>query len=382
MDSKHQGRHPAAINNCAASLPRSAPGPLNEDIPALLPTGGLPSSKALPSRDPPRPPAKLIPVDALRQLKSAEPHAAGFATGAGHGGLILVWRADPGGMPFALGGCGFRPCCCWAGSGLCFCAMARMRPIAPPSATVASMTRGLVGRGALLFNADFYRRYNQWQINTRYNPPAPAGIPELEGGHPPAPAGLWALSSSGRPGGWANCAPTGAGWWPPTTKLPLIPADAVALLRASHWKQAAVNARALLLSLAGRQRPAALGFWLLALPWGNPWCASCCSLSTVLQQQPPDGLRNTPALTHTRRRCRWLMWNMPFPQRTPICRARSPSMPCPRHTPDRRDSGALNGSGLPGGANRTFSLADPSNTGRCQRHERGKPSGSRQRCAV
>jgi len=91
---------------------------------------------------------------------------------------------------------------------------------------------------------------------------------------------------------------------------PYIPADAVAAVRASHWKQAAVYAAALLLSLlAGNGL--LLWLWLLPLALGQPLLRFVllaehggCSTST-------DGLRNTRT-THTLAPLRWLMWNMPF----------------------------------------------------------------------
>ncbi|MCT4364721.1 MULTISPECIES: fatty acid desaturase [Synechococcaceae] len=251
------------------------------------------------------PPSELIPVDALRQL-NRRADAAGWRQVAGHGGLILVCGLIWGDarLPWALR----IPALLLLGWGLAFCFCA-MHECGHRTAFASRSLNDAVAwwAGVLSFyNADFYRRYHQWHHRYTHQP----GLdPELEGGTPSSRL-AYGVELSGLPWWMGKLRSHWRGLVGAYDDCPYIPADAVAAVRASHWKQAAVYAAALLLSLlAGNGL--LLWLWLLPLALGQPLLRFVllaehggCSTST-------DGLRNTRT-THTLAPLRWLMWNMPF----------------------------------------------------------------------
>ena len=252
-----------------------------------------------------QPCSALIPPDALRAL-NARSDRAGWLQVLGHAGLIgasgLLW-ADAR-LPWAVR----IPDLLLLGLGLAF-AFCAMHECGHRTAFKSRALNDTVAwwAGVLSFyNADFYRRYHQWHHRHTHQP----GLdPELESA-PPTSRWGYLLELSGLPWWIAKLRGHAAGLRGAFSANPYIPADAVAAVRSSLWKQAAVYGVLLLLSLPGGNG-FLLWFWLLPLALGQPLLRFVLLAEHSGCDTGTDGLSNTRT-THTLAPLRWLMWNMPF----------------------------------------------------------------------
>ena len=247
----------------------------------------------------------LIPTAALRELNRRSDRAGWIQT-LGHGALILAsgWVWGNGALPWAVR----LPALLLLGWGLAFCFCA-MHESGHRTAFEHRAVNDAVAwwAGVLSFyNADFYRRYHQW--HHRYTN-QPGLDPELEDAPPTSRSG-YLLQLSGLPWWIGKLRGHWRGLRGEFAANPYIPADAAPSVRASLWKQAAVYAAVLGLSLPG-WNGFLLWFWLLPLALGQPLLRFVLLAEHGGCTNSDDGLANTRT-THTLAPLRWLMWNMPY----------------------------------------------------------------------